>query len=78
MEAVRTYTTQMMPSLKAVNFDYFFSVKTCKILEEGLLEHDHSVVNIQPLPQALSFSQGRGERLVMNRKGERDVWIPGR
>ena len=55
MEAVRTYTTQM--------------------LEGSLLEHDHSVVNIQPLPQALSFSPGRGERMVMNRKGERDVWI---
>ena len=48
------------------------------MLEEGLLEHDHSVVNIQHLPQALSFSHSRGERLVMTRKGERDVWIRGR
>ena len=27
MEAVRTYTAQMMPSLKAVNFNYILSVK---------------------------------------------------
>ena len=41
----------------------------------------------QPPPQALRFSQGRGERLVMSRKGpwegykrerERDVWVRGR
>ena len=44
----------------------------------------------QPSPQALRFSQGGGERLVMNRKGswegyslrahfhrERDVWVRG-
>ena len=27
MEAVRTYTAQVMPSLKAVNFNYILSVK---------------------------------------------------
>ena len=27
MEAVRTYTAQVMPSLKAVNFNYFLSAK---------------------------------------------------
>ena len=30
---------------------------------------DCSIVPGQPPPQALRFSQGRGERLVMNRKG---------
>ena len=32
----------MMPSLKAVNFNYFLSVKN--MLEESLLEHDHIAV----------------------------------
>ena len=32
------HTTQVMPSLKAVNFNYFLSVK-------GFLEHDHITVN---------------------------------
>ena len=43
IEAVQTYTTQVMPSLKAVNLNHFFSVKI--MLEEGLLEHDHTTVN---------------------------------
>ena len=38
------HTTQVMPSFKAVNFNYFLSVKN--MLEEGLLEHDHITVNI--------------------------------
>ena len=41
MEAVRQYTTQVMPSLKPVSFYYLLSVK----LEEGLLEHDHITMN---------------------------------
>ena len=32
-----------MPSLKAVNYNHFFLVKT--MLEEGLLEHDHTTVH---------------------------------
>ena len=45
------------------------------------------VQSLPPPPQALRFSQGRGERLVMSRKGpwegykrarERDVWVRGR
>ena len=39
MKAARTHTTQVMPSLKPVNFNDFLLVKN--ILEEGLLEHDH-------------------------------------
>ena len=42
MEAVRLYTTQVMPSLKPVSFYYFLSVK---LEEEGLLEHDHITMN---------------------------------
>ena len=40
MEAVRLYTTQVMPVLKPVNF---LSVKN--MLKEGLLEHDHITLN---------------------------------
>ena len=36
MEAVRPYMTQVIPSLKPVNFD---------MLEEGLLEFDHITFN---------------------------------
>ena len=43
MEAVRPSTTQVMSSLKPVNFNYFLSVKN--MLEEGLLEHDHVTLN---------------------------------
>ena len=44
MEAVRRYTTQVMPShSKPVNFNYFLSVKN--MLEEGLSEHDHITLN---------------------------------
>ena len=43
MEAVRPYMTQVMPSLKPVNFNYFLFVKN--VLEEGLLEHDHVTFN---------------------------------
>ena len=43
MEAVQPYTTQVMPFLKSVNFNYFLSVKN--MLEEGLLEHDHITLN---------------------------------
>ena len=43
VEVVRPYTTQVMQSLKAVNFNYFLSVKN--MLEEGLLEHDHIALN---------------------------------
>ena len=35
--------TQVMRSLKPVNFNYFLSVKN--MLEEGLLEHDHITLN---------------------------------
>ena len=35
--------TQVMRSLKLVNFNYFLSVKN--MLEEGLLEHDHITLN---------------------------------
>ena len=35
--------TQVMQSLKPVNFNYFLSVKN--MLEEGLLEHDHITLN---------------------------------
>ena len=41
MEAIRTYTTQVMPSLKPVNFNCFLS----DMLEEGLLEHHHISLN---------------------------------
>ena len=41
MEAIRTYTTQVMPSLKPANFNCFLS----DMLEEGLLEHDHISLN---------------------------------
>ena len=43
MEAVRPYTSQVMPSLKPVNFNYFLSV--FYMLEEGLLELDHTTLN---------------------------------
>ena len=43
MEAVLPNTTQVMSSLKPVNFNYFLSVKS--MLEEGLLEHDHITLN---------------------------------
>ena len=36
------YMTQVMPSLRAVNFNYSLSVKH---MSEGLLEHDHIRVN---------------------------------
>ena len=43
MEAVRPNTTQVMSSLKPVNFNYFLSDKNMP--EEGLLEHDHVALN---------------------------------
>ena len=43
MEAVQPYTSQVMPSLKPVNFNYFLSV--FNMLEEGLLELDHTTLN---------------------------------
>ena len=43
MEAIRTYTTQVMPSLKLVNFNCFEFLSD--MLEEGLLEHDHISLN---------------------------------
>ena len=43
MEAVRPYMTQVIPSLKPENFNYFLSVKN--MLEEGLLEFDHITLN---------------------------------
>ena len=43
MQAVRPYTTQVMPSLKPVYFNCLLSVKNG--LEEDLLEHDHITLN---------------------------------
>ena len=43
MEAIRPYTTHVMPSLKPVNFNYFPLVKN--VLKEGLLEHEHIALN---------------------------------
>ena len=39
MEAIRPCTTQVIPSLKTANFNYFLSVE--KTLEEVLLERVH-------------------------------------
>ena len=36
------YVTQVMPSLRVMNFNSYFSVKH---MLEGLLEHDHIPVN---------------------------------
>ena len=43
MEAIRPYTTHVMPSLKPVNFNYFPLLKN--VLKEGLLEHEHIALN---------------------------------
>ena len=43
MEAVRPYTTHVMPFLKPVYFNYFPLVKN--VLKEGLLEHEHIALN---------------------------------
>ena len=60
------------------SFEVFFVIcvfKRCifnlEMRNTGLVYHRHRAVSLlrQPPPQALRFSQGRGERLVMKRKG---------